>query len=95
MPGFDQLVITYGPVGALAIFFVWQWWQGKQNTPRHADPVKEADKPVTKGDMDVLRDELLKEIDLTRGAVYDVGAAVSTVHSVASEIRGLVTGMKR
>ncbi len=94
MPGFDQLVITYGPVGALVIFFGWQWWSGRQSAPK-AGPVKEADQPATKGDIEGLRAEMLKEIDLTRGAVYDVGKAISTVHSVASEVRGIVTGMKR
>ena len=38
MPGFEQLVITYGPVGGLAVFFVCQWWQGKQSPPKQQSP---------------------------------------------------------
>jgi hypothetical protein len=97
VPGFGELVITYGPFGGLFIFYTWQiwlWWSGKQSASK-SERIREEDKPATKGDLDELRSEFFKELDVTRGAVYDVGKAVATVHSVASEVRGIVTGMKR
>ena len=58
MPEWNDLVGTFGPVGALLF---WMIWQSRQSAPAKADPVEKLSTAINEMDRRLIRVETLLE----------------------------------